>query len=356
MAVKKTTKKAKTVKQTPPPFFETTPLKLVIMSLCTFGLYQAYWFYKMWRTANPNSTKKAAIICALLNRLFLYELLKTLQVPYAIWLAIMYFAIGFTLQSNSIWGFVASYASVIPLVYVQMRLNNRLKKPVKASFTRRSITWAIVGLIATAGFMIGVSYLNGKVDQNAATAQPTAQHTVAKQNTKDHAASTAAQQDQTSTATTPSSTSANNADASKPAATTPTKSTPTGATTPTTYPMADPAKIKQYAASFDPYPNNPQIIGATVSLNNACGYSGYHYDLRFIQGAKAGTFAAHWEVVSGTGSVPTFPWLDLGPGTVGIYDTLEYGFSAATSPYTVRLHITSPNDFYSNPLTIVSCS
>jgi len=29
-------------------YFSTTPLKLVILSVCTLGLYEIYWFYKNW--------------------------------------------------------------------------------------------------------------------------------------------------------------------------------------------------------------------------------------------------------------------------------------------------------------------
>jgi hypothetical protein len=29
-------------------FFSTSPLKLVVLSICTLGIYQIYWFYKHW--------------------------------------------------------------------------------------------------------------------------------------------------------------------------------------------------------------------------------------------------------------------------------------------------------------------
>jgi len=31
-----------------PPFFQVSVLKLVLLSGCTFGLYELYWFYKNW--------------------------------------------------------------------------------------------------------------------------------------------------------------------------------------------------------------------------------------------------------------------------------------------------------------------
>ena len=32
----------------PPMYFPVSLLKLVIMSTCTFGIYELYWFYRNW--------------------------------------------------------------------------------------------------------------------------------------------------------------------------------------------------------------------------------------------------------------------------------------------------------------------
>lgn len=32
-----------------PPFFATSIIKLSVMSVCTFGLYELYWFYRNWQ-------------------------------------------------------------------------------------------------------------------------------------------------------------------------------------------------------------------------------------------------------------------------------------------------------------------
>ncbi len=31
-----------------PPFFSVSPTKLLLLSVCTLGLYEIYWFYKNW--------------------------------------------------------------------------------------------------------------------------------------------------------------------------------------------------------------------------------------------------------------------------------------------------------------------
>ncbi|HZX29994.1 MAG TPA: DUF4234 domain-containing protein [Rhodocyclaceae bacterium] len=35
--------------ETPTPFFAVSTNKLLVMSICTLGLYQVYWFYKHWQ-------------------------------------------------------------------------------------------------------------------------------------------------------------------------------------------------------------------------------------------------------------------------------------------------------------------
>jgi hypothetical protein len=39
-------------------FFAVSPLKLVVLSVCTLGFYQVYWFYKHW-VLTPDHDKNA---------------------------------------------------------------------------------------------------------------------------------------------------------------------------------------------------------------------------------------------------------------------------------------------------------
>lgn len=340
-----------------PAFFETTPLKLAILSICTFGVYEIYWFYKMWRRAFPKGNKFAAIVRALFCRIFLYQLLKSHQLPHAIWLAIAYFAVGFAIQLPTFWGVVLSYLTFVPLVHVQMQLNKRLKKPVKAPFTWRSIVVGITGVILSILFFALASGYNASADQNSATTAPTASHKVAKETTNNKPTDTAQSATATDDSTSSGASSSDTASSSPATSGTSTaKKSSSAPAEPTVYPHADMERIRREAGSYDPYPNNPQVTSVSVSPNNTCGSTGYHYDIHFLGQSKPGIFAAQWEVVSGVGGVPSFPHLDIGGGIVQIYDTLQYGFDAAEAPYTVRLHVTSPNSMYSNAITIVSCS
>ncbi len=41
-----------------PHFFTASILKLVIMSICTMGIYQLYWFYKNWKLIRERTGQK----------------------------------------------------------------------------------------------------------------------------------------------------------------------------------------------------------------------------------------------------------------------------------------------------------
>jgi hypothetical protein len=47
------------VEQSPePPFFAVSVFKLTVMSVCTLGLYQIYWFYRNWRSIRERDRSK----------------------------------------------------------------------------------------------------------------------------------------------------------------------------------------------------------------------------------------------------------------------------------------------------------
>jgi hypothetical protein len=37
-----------------PLYFAVSPTKLIVLSICTFGLYETYWFYKQWQVIKQN--------------------------------------------------------------------------------------------------------------------------------------------------------------------------------------------------------------------------------------------------------------------------------------------------------------
>jgi hypothetical protein len=40
-----------------PPFFSVSVTKLVVLSICTFGLYEVYWFYENWKRLNQRQRR-----------------------------------------------------------------------------------------------------------------------------------------------------------------------------------------------------------------------------------------------------------------------------------------------------------
>lgn len=363
-----TAKKPSTTKDLPKNFFQTTPLKLAILSLCTFGFYEVYWFFEMLRRVDPESNKYGRAAKSLFGWIFLYELLTKLKVQRAASLAFLYFITCLAVRTpGAFW--TISLLSFIPLAYIQAQLNKRLPRSVKAPYSRTALVVVVVGgmivLFSVIGFWTqnnsqpqdnkSVGYQNTSHKTKVSQDQP-AKNTTTEQQPTDTSAT-----DASATPSTSSSTKAA-AKTTTPSATSTSKST---VTTPTAYPTADPAKIKQYAAGFNgnSYPNNPQVTSIVVSRDQqpcspAGGLTGYHYDAYFMSNAKASTLAGQWELVSGNwgaSPLPTFGPHNVPAGIVRMYDDVYSVFNFLYSDFTVRLHITSPNDIYSNSITIPGC-
>jgi hypothetical protein len=104
------------------------------------------------------------------------------------------------------------------------------------------------------------------------------------------------------------------------------------------------------------------VTSATVTILNGCAGS-YKYTVGFY-GSTRFTFSAQWEIVSGAadynyGVIDTLPSAIPMAGSAfsasdsWIYDTKSPGLPIYTGyPYTARIHVTSPNDFYSNIVSI----
>jgi hypothetical protein len=59
---------------TEPPFFAVSVTKLVIMSLCTFSVYEVYWFYRQWkRIAEREQSGISPLARAIFTFFFCYQ-------------------------------------------------------------------------------------------------------------------------------------------------------------------------------------------------------------------------------------------------------------------------------------------
>ena len=76
-----------TVSIRPPPaghppktYFAVSILKLILMSVCTFGLYEFYWFYKHWEEVKDQTRENLwPFWRAILSPLFCYSLFKRIK-------------------------------------------------------------------------------------------------------------------------------------------------------------------------------------------------------------------------------------------------------------------------------------
>ena len=61
-------------------FFSVSPLKFIVMSMCTFGLYELFWQYKNWQLISERTGRKLhSFWRAFFAYIFIYELLKEVR-------------------------------------------------------------------------------------------------------------------------------------------------------------------------------------------------------------------------------------------------------------------------------------
>lgn len=142
-----------------PVFFAVSPLKLALMSIVTFGLYEIYWFYRNWKFVQRNREEKLnAPIRALFYPLTAYALFRrirheaasaqaggTLQAGL---LAIAVLILAMLWRLPDPWWLV-SFLGFIPLLSVQATVNELNRKLAPGADPNARFTgWNIVGLIA----------------------------------------------------------------------------------------------------------------------------------------------------------------------------------------------------------------
>ena len=64
----------------PTPFFVVSVLKLFVLSVCTFGLYEVYWFYKNWRLIKKRENSNIRPVArAIFSIFYCYQCLKRIR-------------------------------------------------------------------------------------------------------------------------------------------------------------------------------------------------------------------------------------------------------------------------------------
>ncbi len=120
-------------------FFTTSILKLVLMSICTFGLYELYWFYHNWVLIKERTGKNIMPFWrAFFAPLWAYSCFKhiktsarenNIQESLSIGsLAVLYFIIeAFSGLPDPLWLIsLFSFALIIPVNNAALKVNNKL--------------------------------------------------------------------------------------------------------------------------------------------------------------------------------------------------------------------------------------
>jgi hypothetical protein len=155
----------------PPIFFATSPLKLVVMSIATLGLYELFWFYANWQRLKRRGKPRISPFWRTFFAYFTcYSLFKTVKetantenVPSSFSpgiLAIGWVFTGFLWKlPGALW--IISYAAVLFLVPVQKTMNdvNRVLSPGHDPNTRFT-AWNIFGIVL-GGVILALSLLGG---------------------------------------------------------------------------------------------------------------------------------------------------------------------------------------------------
>ena len=140
------------------PFFPVSTLKLFVLSICTFGFYEVYWFYKNWQLIKDREQSSIVpVLRALFSVLFCYALFARIRdfgASGAARLAAGPLAAGWIITTfthrlpDPYW--VASLLAVLFLLLpVQAHINaiNLAAAPDHDTNSRFSVTnWIVVGL------------------------------------------------------------------------------------------------------------------------------------------------------------------------------------------------------------------
>lgn len=148
-----------------PPFFAVSVAKLAVMSVCTFSLYEVYWFYKNWqRIAERDRVMVWPLARAIFAVFYCYPCFARIRDDegvdqldsrlYALPLAIGFIATSLTWRLRDPWDWI-SLSSFLFLLPVQSYVN-RLNAQASPSHDRntRFGGWNWVAVVIGGGLML----------------------------------------------------------------------------------------------------------------------------------------------------------------------------------------------------------
>ena len=155
------------------PFFPISARKLVIMSLCTFGVYEIYWFYRNWKFLREKYNFKVSPLGrAIFTVFFCHSLFKTIR-EYAqqndvgcnykpAQLSLAYILLTLCVRApDPFW--IISVLTFIPLLPAQKVINGLTNKlssnsDIDSKFSGLNILAVVLGCIAWVLIILGMIY------------------------------------------------------------------------------------------------------------------------------------------------------------------------------------------------------
>ena len=157
----------------PPIFFPVSNVKLLVMSICTFGLYELYWFYKNWELIEERESRNLSPFWrAFFWVFFCYSLFKIISEKAATvglrptfnpgLIAIAYIGLYGTYGlPGSVW--LISMLTFLPLLLVQSAVN-RLNKQLASGIDQNVrfsgsniavvVIWGVLFILGVIGTFI----------------------------------------------------------------------------------------------------------------------------------------------------------------------------------------------------------
>jgi hypothetical protein len=155
----------------PTPFFSVATHKFVLLSLCTFGIYEIYWFYENWRRLQKPDEQISPLWRSLFAPFWAFQLFERVRDRAAEYgapsewsprgLASVYLILNLLWRLPDPWWLIC-FLTVVPMIPVQQtaqRVNRQLGESDNASYTTANVVTLVVGgtllVLAIVGTLTG---------------------------------------------------------------------------------------------------------------------------------------------------------------------------------------------------------
>ena len=135
-------------------YFTVSQSKLVIMSLCTLGLYEIYWFYRNWDAIKKSEGSDInALLYGVFRVITVFALFKRIK-GISKWVAPGYVALIIAGYLQGVFFFVGML-TFWPLLYAQKSIKQNEEYEESVDFSTREIVFACLGGLFVAATILG---------------------------------------------------------------------------------------------------------------------------------------------------------------------------------------------------------